>query len=291
MKKILITGATGLLGSSLVPHLKKYDYKITTHSLSKQADFMFDLSDKSKTFEMFNKSQPNIIINLVSQTSVELCEEQVHLAYLSNTRSVENITDWIGSSGANCHLIHISTDHVYDGLGEHKEDDITITNNYAFSKYAGELAAARVSSTILRTNFVGRSQVSHRESLTDWVYKATTSGHFVKVLSDVFFSPLSITLLVNMIELVLQKKPIGIYNLGSHNGMSKADFDFAFAESLNLPTNTMTRIETNQAKFLKAYRPKDMRMDSSKFENEMNIKLPSLKDLIEQIAQEYNEAS
>lgn len=73
--------------------------------------------------------------------------------------------------------------------------------------------------------------------------------------------------------------------------MSKADFDFAFAESLNLPTNTMTRIETNQAKFLKAYRPKDMRMDSSKFENEMNIKLPSLKDLIEQIAQEYNEAS
>jgi dTDP-4-dehydrorhamnose reductase len=92
-----------------------------------------------------------------------------------------------------------------------------------------------------------------------------------------------------MIELVVQKKPVGIYNLGSHEGMSKADFDFAFAECLNLPTNTMTRIETSQAIFLKAYRPKDMRMDSSKFENELGVKLPLLTDLIQPLAQEYDE--
>ena len=50
------------------------------------------------------------------------------------------------------------------------EEQIKIRNYYAFSKYAGELAAIQVPSTILRTNFVGRSKVSHRESLTDWVY-------------------------------------------------------------------------------------------------------------------------
>lgn len=289
MENILITGATGLLGSSLVPHLKKCGYKVVTHALSTQADFMFDLSDRIKSCEILEQIQPSVIINLVGSTSVDLCEEQVNLAYLTNTRTVENLAHWIASSGTDCHLVQISTDHVYDGVGLHTEDNITITNNYALTKYAGELAALRVPSTILRTNFVGRSKVSHRKSLTDWVYNSLTGKQQVQVLNDVYFSPLSIATLVGMIELVVQKKPIGIYNLGAHNGMSKADFAFAFAECLKLPTNAMTRIETSQATFFKAHRPKDMRMDSSKFEDAVGVKLPNLTDLIQQLAQEYYE--
>ena len=291
MKNILITGATGLLGSSLVPHLKKCGYKVVTHALSTQADFMFDLSGREKSYKILEQIKPSVVINLVGLTSVELCEEQVSLAYLANTRTVENLAHWIASSGTDCHLVQISTDQVYDGVGLHTEDSTTITNNYSLTKYAGELAAIRVPSTILRTNFVGRSKVSYRESLTDWVYNSLTGKQKVQVLNDVYFCPLSITILVEMIELVVQKKLVGIYNLGAHNGMSKADFDFAFAECLKLPTNTMTRIETSQAKFLKAYRPKDMRMDSSKFEDAFGIKLPNLTDLIQQLAQEYNETS
>ncbi len=289
MEVILITGATGLLGSSLVPHLKKCGYRVVTHAHTTQADFMFDLSDMEKSYQVLDKIQPSVIINLVSLTNVELCEDQVNLAYLTNTRTVENIAHWIASSEVGCHLVQISTDHVYDGVGLHTEDNTTITNNYAFSKYAGELAAVQVPSSILRTNFVGRSKVSYRESLTDWVYSAMTGNQQVQVLSDVYFSPLSITMLVEMIALVVEKKPVGIYNLGSHNGMSKADFDFAFAERLKLPTNTMTRIESSQATFLKTYRPKDMRMDSAKFENTLGVKLPNLIDLIQPLTQEYNE--
>jgi dTDP-4-dehydrorhamnose reductase len=289
MEKVLITGATGLLGSSLVPYFKKCRYKVLTHAYTSQADFMFDLADKVKSYEILQQIQPSVIVNLVSLTSVELCEEQVNLAYLANTRTVENLVHWIEATGTDCHLVQISTDHVYDGVGLHSEDNITITNNYAFSKFAGELAALRVPSTILRTNFVGKSRVSHRESLTDWVCKSIKDNQHVKVLNDVYFSPLSIKILVEMIELVVKKKPIGIFNLGSHNGMSKADFNFNFAERLKLPTNTMTRIAISQATFLKAYRPKDMRMDSTKFENALGVILPNLGELIQQLAQEYNE--
>ena len=56
-----------------------------------------------------------------------------------------------------------------------------------------------------------------------------------------------------------------------------------------MPTNTITRIKTNQAKFLKAYRPKDMRMDNTKFENTLGVKLPNLKDLIQSLVAEYHE--
>jgi dTDP-4-dehydrorhamnose reductase len=289
METILITGATGLLGSSLVPYLRKSGYRIVTHAHTSQADVMFDLSDKIKSYKILEQIQPSLIINLVSLTSVELCEENVKLAYLANTSTVENLAHWIESTNTDSHLVQISTDHIYDGIGPHKEDNVTITNNYAFSKYAGELAALRVSSTILRTNFVGRSKVSYRASLTDWVYNSMTGSKQVQVLKDVYFSPLSITMLVEMIELVVQMKPIGIYNLGSYGGMSKADFDFAFAEQLKLPTSTMTSIEVSKVTFLKAYRPKDMRMDSSKFEKALGVKLPNLTDLIEPLAMEYNE--
>ena len=289
MHNILITGATGLLGSSLVPHLRKCGHNIYTHGLAAQADVMFNLSDKVKTFQALDEMRPEMIINLVSLTDVELCEEQVNFAYLANTRSVENLVNWIGLSGTDCHLVHISTDHVYDGVGLHTEENVTLTNNYAFSKYAGELAASLVSSSILRTNFIGRSRVNHRQSLSDWVYASITSSRNIQILNDVYFSPLSIKTLVEMIELVVKNKPVGIYNLGSHKGMSKADFAFSFAECLKLTTNTMKCIESSEAKFLKVYRPKNMRMDISKFENTLGVKLPNLTDLIQQVAEEYYE--
>jgi len=287
MTKILIVGSTGLLGSRLVPFLRERGHQVITHGNRHKANVQFNLSSRSEAYACLQEIRPEIIINLASLTSVELCEENVNYAYLTNTYTVENLAFWIGDSGANCHLVQISTDHVYDGLGPHLEGAVNLTNVYAFSKYAAEIAASRVSSTILRTNFVGRSLVGHRESLTDWLYAAMKKGETLQVLSDVYFSPLSIAKLVEMIELAVDLRVGGVYNLGSLNGMSKADFDFAFAEFLKLPTLTMSRIKSSEASFLKAYRPKDMRMDVSKFERTFNVKLPSLIDLIPDIASEY----
>jgi dTDP-4-dehydrorhamnose reductase len=283
--KILILGATGLLGSTLTPHLKSRGYSVIAHARRKGgADFIFDLNDWEMTCKSLTQIQPEIIINLAGLTSVEICQQQTHASYLANARTVENIARWVKLSKSSCHLIQISTDQVYDGEGPHTEDHVTLTNNYALTKYAGEIAAAQVESTILRTNFVGRSKVSFRESLTDWVYASLTNGKNVQVLTDVLFSPLSMETLVEMIELVIREKPIGVYNLGSSNGMSKADFDFMFAEMLGLPVDIMSRINSSEATFLHAYRPKDMRMDCSKFEKFFGINLPSLADEIKSVA-------
>jgi dTDP-4-dehydrorhamnose reductase len=273
----------------MVPWLRAHGKEVVTHARRPGADYMADLTDKDATFVMLEKIKPAVIVNLVGLTSVERCQEQPNESYLVNTRTVENLAQWMQKAGYACHLIQISTDQVYDGPDLHVETQVTLTNNYAFSKYAGELAAMLVPSTILRTNFVGRSKVASRESLTDWVFNSLTGKQNVQVLQDVYFSPLSMATLVRMIALVVEKKPVGTFNLGSHEGMSKADFDFAFARELNLPTETMSRIDSSQAHFLKAYRPKDMRMDCSKFERALGVTLPTLLDEIKNVAKEYDE--
>lgn len=288
---ILLLGSTGLLGSTLSPFLSSRGYEVKTHSRSEGAQYQADLNDPEEANKLLGKIQPDVIINLVGLTDVDLCETQPNQAYLVNVRTVENISNWIKQEKTPCHLVHISTDQVYDGANLHTEALVTLTNYYAFSKYAGELAAASVPSTILRTNFFGRSHCTKRVSLTDWLYRALSNGDDIQVFDDVLFSPLSMTTLSEMIELILQKKPVGVFNLGSHVGMSKADFAFAFAEGLACPTRTMTRTSTDKVTFLKTYRPKDMRMDSSKFENILGFKLPLLRDELKRVAREYHEVT
>ena len=238
---------------------------------------------------MLGKIQPDVIINLVGLPDVDLCETQPNQAYLVNVRAVENIAKWIKQQKTSCHLVHISTDQVYDGANLHTEEAVTLTNYYAFSKYAGELAAAGVPSTILRTNFFGRSRCAKRVSLTDWIFRSLSNNNSIQLFDDVLFSPLAMSTLSEMIELSVLNKPVGVFNLGSHEGMSKADFAFAFTEELNISTRTMTRTSTDQVTFLKTYRPKDMRMNSANFENTLGIKLPKLRDEIKKVAKEYCE--
>jgi dTDP-4-dehydrorhamnose reductase len=288
--KILVLGSTGLLGSTLSTYLVSRDEEVSTHGRSEGAQFQADLSSPKEAFNLLRKNQPDVMINLSGLTNVDLCETQPNQAYLLNVRTVENITNWIRQEGRACHLVHISTDQVYDGSNSlHTEECVTLTNYYAFSKYTGELAAGSVPSTILRTNFFGRSHCPKRVSLSDWLFRALSNDDPIEVFDDVLFSPLAMSTLSGMIELSVRNRPVGVFNVGSHEGLSKADFAFAFAEELGVSVRAMKRTSSNQVKFLKTYRPKNMRMNSAKFEEALGVKLPNLRDEIRRVAKEYRD--
>jgi dTDP-4-dehydrorhamnose reductase len=272
--RIVVLGAGGLLGSTLVPHLRSCGHEILCAPPRADAG-QGNLIDAGRAHAILDELRPEVIVNLAALTDVDECERNPQAAYLTNVRIVENIATWMRASSNTCHLVQISTDQVYDGLGPHGESDITLKNYYAFSKYAGELAAATAAGTIVRTNFFGPSRCQGRTSLSDWLMHALTNNVPITVFDDVRFSPLSLLRLVQMLELVIRSRRQGTYNLGSRDGMSKADFAVAFASALNLPTLHMKR-GTSETALLKAYRPKDMRMDSSLFERTFDVELPTL---------------
>lgn len=277
--RFFVTGAQGMMGHHLIPHLLACGHEVISHSRKGNVGICSDLTDIDLVIAALDEAAPEIIINLAACTNVDECERNPQLAYLANVRIVENLVKWMRKRRKNCHLIHISTDQVYDGVGSHKEENVTLTNYYGFSKYAGELAAASVSSTILRTNFFGPSQCQGRLSLSDWLVQSLTKGEQITVFEDVCFSPLSLQRLVELVELVSVNRQQGIFNLGSKDGMSKADFAFTLAEVLGLLTRTMIRGTSAQFQ-VSAYRPKDMCMDSSRFEKVFGIQLPTLKEEI-----------
>lgn len=286
MTKVLVTGALGLLGSTLVPFLRTRGHSVLRQGRKGDADICVDLAKTSQVCSVLDDVNPDVIVNLAALTNVDECERNPQHAYLSNVHIVENLVKWIQDRANICHLVQISTDQVYEGAGPHRESDINLTNYYGFSKYAAELAAFGVSSTVLRTNFFGKSQCPNKNSLSDWLVQSLSMGKQLTVFDDVRFSPLSLHRLSEFLELVIEKRHTGVYNLGSKDGMSKADFAFALAEALNLPTQNMAR-GTSATANLKAYRPKDMCMDSSHFENDFGVELPTLKDEIQSMRAIY----
>ena len=77
MGKILNTGATELLGSSLVTYLNSCGHQIVTHARASQFHFMFDLSNQLRTLEQLGQIQPNMIINLAGEANQPITTIQI----------------------------------------------------------------------------------------------------------------------------------------------------------------------------------------------------------------------
>src|SRR5271167_27881 len=285
MHTVLVTGARGLLGSSLVPYLKTAGNRVICVSREPGTDVCADLASRSEALRCLSSAKPDTIINLAALTDVDACERDRNSAYIANVSIVENIVASMRAAAPGSHLLQISTDQIYDGPGPHTETDITLTNAYAESKYQGEIAAAAAPSTVLRTNFFGPSRCPSRASFSDWLLASLRSLNPITVFDDILFSPLSISSLVALIAMVASRRQTGIFNLGSMHGMSKADFAFALADVFHAPTGTMKRgFSSSRSQY--AYRPKDMRMDSTLFERTFSVNLPPLLQEIESMREE-----
>ena len=288
LSKVLIFGSTGMLGSSLCPYLLAKGHQVLTAGRVESSTILFEGSKVSPSFyENVARLQPEVIINLIAATNVDQCERLPELAYELNSEVVKAI------AGVNLvcktytpHIIHISTDQVYAGLGPHKEARPRPCNVYGASKLAGEKWVLEVGGTVLRTNFVGASRNVGRDGFTDWLIKSNLSKLPINVLEDVLFSPGHINDVCEAIDLVLKYPRGGIYNFGSQTAISKSEFSFAFIEGLNLASDLLKKSRLDDLSLL-AQRPNDMSMDVSLFEKNFTYKCPTIFDVIKKCIKDY----
>lgn len=146
---VVITGAAGQLGVDLVEHCTAMGDDVVAVDRSS-----LDITDPAAVRELLSSVRPDAVINAAAYTAVDACETNADTAFAVNADAVGFLSAACDDVGA--HLVHVSTDYVFDGTLDrpYREDDPTNPRSvYGQSKLAGEIAAGP-NAAIARTSWV-----------------------------------------------------------------------------------------------------------------------------------------
>lgn len=282
MKKLLITGANGLLGSNLsLTAQKDFLVWLTDLEASKwwNSRNVIDLNitDKKKVVQIIESIKPKLIIHCAALTNVDYCEEYPNEAFKINFEGTRNIV--IASNKAKAKLIYISTDSVFNGEnGNYSENDNpSPINEYAKSKLLGEKVIQEETDNyiIIRTNLFGWNKLP-KESLAEWIIFSLKSGKKIKGFTDVIFSPLLVNNLSEIILELVKRKLTGIYHLGAHDQLTKNEFAIHLAKQFGLNQKKIEPASSRTINF-KAARPLNTSLNVAKIESILNKPMPTIR--------------
>jgi dTDP-4-dehydrorhamnose reductase len=278
-KKVLILGASGLLGSHLCEHYKnenkvlgtRFKNLITINGVEVRA---LDQLDKSALNQLLLEFQPDIVFNTTSLANTDLCETCPELAERLNVDTIINLIETIAPESL---LVHISTDHLSDGLKPLVSEEVAPSpkNVYAKTKWKAEKYAAQHSNhLIIRTNFFGESG-PFKKTFSSWIIESLRDGRELKLFDDSYFSPIFIDDLIFYIDKLIAKQARGIFNIVTKSRLSKYNFGVKLAKELSLPESLILESKLADAD-LPAARPLDMSLSSSKLEREVQEEVINL---------------
>lgn len=252
-KRILIVGASGMLGQRCA---KQYAESGNAEVLCAAPDesirfpeatyVYLDMTRREDVKQLIRDFMPDVIINASAYTNVDLSETERELAWKINVKGVEYIAE--SAAAIDAHLIHISTDYVFDGTnGPYTEiDKPSPVNYYGRTKLASE-NAVRMSgalSTIIRTNVLYGIIPSGRPDFVRWVVSSIRDGKPIRIVTDQINNPTFIDDIVKAIDVIVERRKYGLYNIAGMEIISRYDFTLRIADIFDLDTSYVTKIVT-----------------------------------------------
>lgn len=257
MKKVVVTGSNGLLGQTLVNLLlKEKDYQVIGFSRgenrSGRNDFEYvsiDITDKTSLYRKLSEHKPDVIVNTAAMTNVDICEINKEACDKLNIDVVQYLKNY--SEENNAHLIHISTDFIFDGKnGPYKETDKpNPLSYYGLSKLKSEetLIKSKIDYTILRTILVyGKVYDMSRSNIVLWVKKMLEDRKEIKIVDDQFRMPTYVEDLALACKLSIDKKALGVFNVSSKKMLSIYEIAQQIAEVFMLDKSLIKPISTEE---------------------------------------------
>ena len=257
MNKVIITGSNGLLGQSLLNLLlaEKDKYQVFGFSRgsnrSGRDDFSYvsiDITEKEELKKAIIKIKPKFIINTAAMTQVDDCENSKESCDLLNVTVVKWLSEI--SFKIRAHLIHISTDFIFDGIkGNYSEtDEANPLSYYGLSKLKSEevLVNSKINYTILRTILVyGKVYDMSRTNIVLWVKQMLENGKEITIVNDQFRTPTYVEDLALACKISMDKKATGIFNVASNTLLSVFEIAQEIAKAFGLDKKLIKPISTS----------------------------------------------
>ncbi|MBK6766943.1 MAG: SDR family oxidoreductase [bacterium] len=240
--RILVTGASGLLGASVCRALCVSGHHAIGTYRSHQGPFPFpvervDLRDETAVGLLVAQLRSECIIHCAALSRVIECEREPEAALAHNVLATRILAEYAERIGA--HFIYLSTDQVFDGLsGDHAEHDLPApTNAYGHSKAMAERIVQETCkpSLILRSNnIVGRTSGFGR-SFTDGLLESLQNGENVTLFNDQTRSPIHLSVMTELIVRLVRERVTGILHAGGPERLSRYETGLRLARAYGFP--------------------------------------------------------
>jgi dTDP-4-dehydrorhamnose reductase len=271
--RIFITGAHGMLGSSLVQVMQK------THTLITPTREELNITNQNALKAALENARPDAIIHLAAMTDVDLCELHPKTAYQTNAKATETIARY--AKAHHTYLVYVSTGAVFSGRKRtpYCESDPTgPVNVYGRTKLAGEEAVKKVTgSLILRSGWLiggGAKDKKFVAKIIAQLYQGTTQ---IRAVCDTVGSPTLTHDLARAILRLVQVRASGVLHVVNTQTASRYDIANVIVRHLHLQ-NKVRITPVKQATFrLPAKRPRMEALDSRLLRTRYAISLPSWK--------------
>jgi dTDP-4-dehydrorhamnose reductase len=237
----LILGSNGFLGSNFAR--AKSEGAVLHRTRSDDSDnqhYVKRFSNAQEIRYFLRNVDCQTVYNCIAVASIELCESDPELANWVNTDIPRILAEECAT--ARKKLIHFSTDAVFDGQSSNysEMDFPSPISTYGRTKLAGEKFVLELNpnSQVFRVNFFGISP--NRTSLYDFFRKAAENDEPVIGYSDLFFTPLFVRHLVDIVLVNHSILEPGIYHAVGSQRISKYEFGLKVFESLGKNTTGIT---------------------------------------------------
>ena len=261
MTRILVTGASGLLGLNFALQYH-HQHKVmgVVHSnplVGTPFDiFQADLTEPGNVTRILDAAQPEVVLHCAAMANIDACERNPQKTWEVNVKVAAELAHAAAQDGFR--LVHLSTDAVFDGLsGDYDEESQpNPLNVYAHSKLSAERIVLETfpETLVARVNFYGWS-LSGSRSLGEFFYYNLAAGKTIHGFTDVQFCPFEATILADVLLKLVESGCVGIYHVVSRECLSKYAFGCAIAEKFGLNKDLIRPITVHGGRLAAARSP------------------------------------
>jgi dTDP-4-dehydrorhamnose reductase len=289
--KILVTGASGLLGQKVAQLASQKGYQVYAiykeHTISVGTPVRLDLTNREKLLKVISKRKPDAIIHTAAYTNVDDCEINREQAYKTNAEATKHIAKTSATIGS--HLTYVSTDYVFDGeKGLYTEDDNpNPISYYGYTKLKGEEFVKEHAKEwcIARPSVIYGWGPTHKQNFATWLINNLNQRKEVKILTDQHISPTLNTNLAEMLLEITERKIHGILHTAGATRISRHRFALKLAEVFRLNKDLAKPARMHEISW-RAKRPTDSSLNVSKAATLLNQKPLTLNQALEMMSKE-----